>query len=174
MILTKDKNIMDTVKSIKEHIKRVQEKIGILIKDLQERLKNHDRSKLEKELYLWEKLDLEERYPYGSKEYFEKMKRNKEVFQMHYANNRHHPEHFKNGIEDMNLIDIIEMLCDWLSYKEGNLSYHEAQEIIYNQAKRFGFGDEIINLMINTAWEYFSEFGSPEAAVPFLNGKLEN
>ena len=68
---------MDTVKSIKEHIKRVQEKIGILIKDLQKRLKNHDRSKLEKELYLWEKLDLEERYPYGSKEYFEKMKRNK-------------------------------------------------------------------------------------------------
>ena len=102
------------------------------------------------------------------------MKRNKEVFKMHYANNRHHPEHFKNGIEDMNLIDIIEMLCDWLSYKEGSLSYHEAQEIIYNQAKRFGFGDEIINIMINTAWEYFSKFGSPEAAIPFLNGKLEN
>lgn len=164
---------MDTVKSIKEHIKRVQEKIGILVKELQERLKNHDRSKLGEELYLWKKIDLEERYPYGTKEYFEKMSRNKEVFQTHYSNNRHHPEHFENGIEDMNLIDIIEMLCDWLSYKDGNLSYHEAQEIIYKQAKRFGFGDEIINIMINTAWEYFSKFGSPTTAIPFLNEKLE-
>jgi hypothetical protein len=30
----------------------------------------------------------------------------------HYENNRHHPEHFKNNIDDMNLIDLIEMLCD--------------------------------------------------------------
>lgn len=31
----------------------------------------------------------------------------------HYANNSHHPEHFKNGINGMNLFDLIEMLCDW-------------------------------------------------------------
>jgi Family of unknown function (DUF5662) len=31
----------------------------------------------------------------------------------HYANNRHHPEHFANGIEDMGIFDLIEMVCDW-------------------------------------------------------------
>jgi hypothetical protein len=36
-----------------------------------------------------------------------------EAFKIHTKNNRHHPQHFENGVEDMNLIDIIEMLCDW-------------------------------------------------------------
>ena len=31
----------------------------------------------------------------------------------HYANNRHHPEHWPNGINDMTLMDLIEMLADW-------------------------------------------------------------
>ena len=33
----------------------------------------------------------------------------------HQKRNRHHPEHFKNGIDDMNLIDLLEMICDWKS-----------------------------------------------------------
>jgi len=32
--------------------------------------------------------------------------------QAHYKNNRHHPEHHAN-IEDMTLLDLIEMVCDW-------------------------------------------------------------
>ena len=31
----------------------------------------------------------------------------------HYKHNRHHPEHFKNKIHDMSLIDVVEMFCDW-------------------------------------------------------------
>ena len=33
----------------------------------------------------------------------------------HRKKNRHHPEHFENGIDGMNLIDIIEMIVDWRS-----------------------------------------------------------
>lgn len=33
----------------------------------------------------------------------------------HRKRNRHHPEHFENGIDGMNLIDLLEMLCDWQS-----------------------------------------------------------
>ena len=28
-----------------------------------------------------------------------------------------------NGINDMNLIDIMEMLCDWISYKDTDIYY---------------------------------------------------
>jgi len=30
----------------------------------------------------------------------------------HYANNPYHPEHFENGVNDMTLVDLIEMLAD--------------------------------------------------------------
>lgn len=35
--------------------------------------------------------------------------------QRHYENNRHHPEHFPEGINGMTLIDLIEMMADWLA-----------------------------------------------------------
>lgn len=50
---------------------------------------------------------------YDSTEYHESRKRLDKSLDAHYANNRHHPEHFKNGIESMDLVDIVEMLCDW-------------------------------------------------------------
>jgi hypothetical protein len=42
----------------------------------------------------------------------------------HYCNplNSHHPEHFENGVEDMNMIDMLEMLCDWRACCSGNFS----------------------------------------------------
>ena len=33
----------------------------------------------------------------------------------HYKKNRHHPEHWSNGVWDMTLVDVIEMVCDWRS-----------------------------------------------------------
>ena len=35
------------------------------------------------------------------------------ALQHHYEDNCHHPEHYRNGIHDMNMVDLIEMLCDW-------------------------------------------------------------
>jgi len=68
----------------------------------------------------------------------------------HYENNRHHPDHFKNGIQDMNLVDLIEMICDWkaatLRHNNGNIfkSIEISQE-------RFKFSDEIKQILLNTA-----------------------
>ena len=153
---------------IKNHIKSVQRKLKVLIDELQKRLENHDKSKLTDELWYWEFMDQEPKYPYGSKEYFSKKKRNEMVFQMHYKNNRHHPEHFMNGINDMNLIDIMEMLCDWISYKD-DISITDAVDIVEKQSRRFGFSDEIKNLMLNTLFEYFAKIRMPEqSTVPCI------
>jgi len=44
----------------------------------------------------------------------------KPAIEHHYKNNRHHPEHFNNGIDEMNLVDLIELLCDWKAASERN------------------------------------------------------
>ena len=68
----------------------------------------------------------------------------------HYANSRHHPEHFANGINDMNLIDIMEMLADWkassMRHNDGNL----LKSIELNQ-QRFGYDDQLKQILLNTA-----------------------
>lgn len=54
-------------------------------------------------------MDKEGRVKYGSKEYFDKMNRWKIFFDHHYKNNKHHPEHFRDNIDGMNLVDLIEL-----------------------------------------------------------------
>ena len=78
----------------------------------------------------------------------------------HTRKNRHHPEHFKNGIKGMNLIDIIEMIMDWKSagMRHNDGSILKSVEI---NKKRFGFSDELEQILLNTV-EYFNlESGCP-------------
>lgn len=43
----------------------------------------------------------------------------------HHRVNRHHPEYHRDGIRDMDMFDIVEMLCDWVASarasKHGNV-----------------------------------------------------
>lgn len=68
----------------------------------------------------------------------------------HYKVNDHHPEHFKYGIFDMDLLQLTEMLCDWkaatLRHKDGDLG-----KSIEMNAERFGYGQEMKGLLMNTA-----------------------
>ena len=100
------------------HIEAVRNFINLCIKELLDRGEKHDTSKLEDP-----EVDTFDEYTdklrdvtYGSQEFNDYKKQMKPALDHHYANNRHHPEHFKNGIRDMNLIDIMEMLCDWEAY----------------------------------------------------------
>ena len=150
----------ETTETIEKHIASVQLNLEKIILETLERYKKHDQSKLqEPEISLWEKMDQEKRYPYGTKEYFDKMERNKEVFDLHYKANSHHPEHFQNGISDMDLVDLTEMLCDWFAYKQ-NVSYKEASELIDKQAKRFNMSEDITNVLKNTVLNYFVSIGT--------------
>ena len=87
---------------------------------------------------------------YGSEEYKTFLKEMDVALQHHYANYRHHPEHFAKGINDMNLIDIAEMLCDWkaaaMRQNDGNLL-----KSIEMNAQRFGYDDQLKQIFINTA-----------------------
>lgn len=87
-----------------------------IIMPLLERLIIHDESKLhDPEIDTFAKLIKTplNTYEYMSDEYKGALSELGEALTHHYENNRHHPEYHKNGIADMNILDIIEMLLDW-------------------------------------------------------------
>src|SRR3990167_3901195 len=135
------------------HIEAVRNYLNLCIKELLHRGEQHDQSKLqspEREMFdeFTEKLRAT---TYGSPEYkamTEQMKNG--ALAHHYANNRHHPEHHKNGIKDMNFIDIVEMLCDWkassMRHNDGNIL-----KSIEIQQEKLGFSDDLRIIFENTA-----------------------
>jgi hypothetical protein len=147
----------DSAPNTKAHIKRVSELLNNISKDLNYRGIVHDRTKLEEP----EKTYFDKYTPklktctYMSDEYKSYLKELNVALTHHYSNNRHHPEHFKNGIKDMNLIDIIEMLMDWKASSERHDDGDIIRSIEVNK-ERFGYSEEIENLMKNTI-KYMSD-----------------
>ena len=68
---------------------------------------------------------------------------------------RHHPEHFPNGINDMNLIDVLEMFCDWVASSKRHNDGNILKSIDINK-ERFNMPDELVSIMRNTA-AYFEQ-----------------
>lgn len=131
------------------HINRVGE---ILRSIFDPRIENHDKSKLESpekeyfDIYTSRLQELE----YGSDEYNQSLSELKVALDHHYQNNRHHPEHFKKGIEGMNLIDLIEMIVDWKAASERHKDGSFTKSLEINR-KRFDISDETYNLIYKTA-----------------------
>ena len=67
----------------------------------------------------------------------------------HYANCRHHPEHFAKGINEMTLVDLIEMLADWKAASERQNNGNILKSIEMN-AQRFGYDDQLKQILLNT------------------------
>lgn len=134
------------------HIETVRNFLNLCIKELLNRGENHDQSKLETpEVEVFDKMTSKlAKTTYGSEKYKQFLIDMKPALEHHYANNRHHPEHHKSGISDMNLIDILEMFCDWkassMRHEDGNL----LKSIEINQ-KRFNYSDELKVILENTA-----------------------
>lgn len=140
-------------KDTAKHIYTVKMFMLTIISELMERAENHDKTKL-----VQPELDIFVEYTpklknskYGSEEYKGYLREMRVALDHHYQNNRHHPEHFKNGIEDMNLLDMVEMVCDWkaatLRHEDGDIF----KSIDVNQ-KRFGYSDELAQIFKNTVF----------------------
>ena len=142
----------DSRKDTRKHIKRVGYYLNICKKEVVRRIKYHDYDKIHNKT---EKKLFDEYTPklatctYGSNEYKSYLKGLKEGLAIHYKNNRHHPEHFRNGIKNMNLIDLIEMVCDWKAASERHNDGNIYKSIEINQ-ERFGYSDELKDILKNT------------------------
>lgn len=134
------------------HIETVRKYIKIFTDKLTNRGIEHDHQKLESpevEIFAECKSKLAN-LTYGSNEYNASLKELDTALSHHYANCRHHPEHFAKGVNDMSLIDIAEMLCDW---KASSLRQHDGNLLksIESNAQRFGIDDQLKQILINTA-----------------------
>jgi hypothetical protein len=134
------------------HIERVRNLLNVCIKELIVRGENHDQSKLQSpELeYFTEYNPKLAGSTYGSDEYKGFLNSIKPALDHHYANNSHHPEHYKNGVDDMNLIDIVEMFCDWKASSERQNNGNIRKSIEFN-ANRFNMCPQLIKILENTA-----------------------
>lgn len=139
------------VETIK-HIENVRHFIKIFTDKLTNRGIKHDKCKLETpevEIFAEYTTKLKDT-EYGSEEYNTYLKEMNKALEHHYANSRHHPEHFEKGIDDMNLVDIVEMLCDWKAASMRQLNGNLLKSIETN-AKRFGYDDQLKHIFMNTA-----------------------
>lgn len=135
-----------------KHIELVRKYLRFMTDRLTTRGVEHDRLKLESP-----EVEIFAEYTpklaastYDSEEYNSFLKEMNVALQHHYAHYRHHPEHFDRGINDMTLIDIVEMLCDW---KAASLRQHDGNLLksIEQNARRFGYDDQLKQILINTA-----------------------
>ena len=140
------------------HIETVRNYLNTVIKELLVRGEKHDQTKMQPE----ESDVFDEFTPklrdctYGSDEYKGFLKEMQPALDHHYLHNRHHPEHFAVGdnkdspLKAMNLIDLVEMLCDWkaatLRHDDGDIF----KSIEINQ-ERFNYSDDLKQVLINTA-----------------------
>jgi len=124
----------------------------MLITRLSARATSHDRSKLEDaEAAAFAEVTPKLRETtYGTDEYRTLLRQIKPAVQKHYQCNSHHPEHYKDGIIGMDLLDIVEMFCDWkaatLRHADGDL-----RASIAHNAKRFKMTPQLESIFRNTA-----------------------
>lgn len=141
----------DSTQDTLTHIENVRAFLGAIVASLEARAKTHDESKFQEP----EKSSFDIFTPrlkgltYGSEEYRACLREMKPAIEHHYSKNGHHPEHWPNGINDMSLLDVIEMLADWkaatLRHADGNLS----QSLDVNR-KRFEMSDQLAQIFQNT------------------------
>lgn len=135
-----------------KHIETVRKYIRFMIDKIDNRGVKHDASKLESpevEIFAENACQMAS-LTYGSPEYQESLEQLRPALNHHYASNRHHPEHFVNGVSDMTLIDVIEMFCDWKAstrrQDDGNLL-----KSIEDNAQRFNIEGQLKAILMNTA-----------------------
>ena len=133
------------------HIETVRNFLNIFLKEIIDRQEEHDQTKLqEPEVSIFNIYTAKLRNcEYNSLEYKEYLKEMKVALDHHYSNNRHHPEHFDNGINGMNLVDIIEMFCDWYAATLRHNTGDIIKSIDSNQ-ERFNMDTQLCTIFKNT------------------------
>jgi hypothetical protein len=150
----------DSRKDTEKHIANVGKYLNRACGMLTMRAIEHDASKLlppEKECFD-EITPLLKGSTYGSEEYKATMDRMRPAIDHHQKSNRHHPEYFDNGINGMNLIDIVEMICDWKAASERHADGDIYRSLEINK-ERFGMSDQLVSILKNTVDYMFPNEG---------------
>jgi len=146
-------SLLKSVQDTRKHIARVEGYLSLCADLLRGRAARHDASKLqEPELSGYAGLsDALQGLQYGTPEHRAAFAPFKAIIQHHYEHNSHHPEYWPDGVDDMSLLDVIEMLCDWKAASErGNGDFAESIRV---SMERFKISDQLAAILLNTATE---------------------
>lgn len=157
---TEEKRLRTYQETVK-HIMVVQRMLANVQVEMMRRSLTHDQSKLispEFDMFV-EHTDKLKGSVYGSPEYLENLEKMKtQGLAHHYKHNLHHPEHYDEGIEGMDLISVIEMFFDWMAACQRHDTGDIYDSIRINQT-RFGLTDQLCKIFENTARSYSNTFG---------------
>ena len=139
----------------KKHVQSVQEKINFFVSILLERSRVHDDSKFsdDEAPYFARSLSELKGLTYGSDEYKAALIKLKPALDHHYRVNSHHPEYYENKVEFMDLIDIIEMFCDWWAATERHEDGDLKKSIDIN-TERFDLSAQLSGILKQTYERY--------------------
>lgn len=134
-----------------DHIRTVRTAMMQVCNDLIDRAQNHDESKFsDAELpYFVEYTPKLKGSTYGSDEYKGFLAAIKPALDHHYANNSHHPEHYADGVDGMNLLDVVEMFCDWWAAVQRHADGDLNKSIEINTG-RFNLSPQLASILKNT------------------------
>ena len=131
----------------------VMKYLNEFIHDLVKRAEEHDSSKFsEAEMpHLAGIAEEVGKFAYGTPEHDAMREKYSSIFAEHYRQNRHHPEHFQNGVDDMTLVDLLEMLADW---KAASLRMGQGGSIensIKVGTEKYNLSPQLVKILENTA-----------------------
>ena len=139
------------IKDLVQHKQWVAEKMQAAANELSGRAAVHDNSKFSPEEFepYEEAFPNLQKYAYGTEELRAELRKIKPAIHHHFSVNRHHPEYFgENGINGMNLIDVLEMVCDWMAAsKRSQTGIDKGLEI---NKERYGISDQLFEIIKNT------------------------
>ena len=69
------------------------------------------------------------------------------MLKSHYKRNDHHPEHFENGINDMDLIQLTELICD---IQDASKRSGQTEWNLDAYCEKYGIGDQLKGILVNT------------------------
>ena len=138
----------DCTQDVLHHKGLVEYWLRRFFEQLQGRAKYHDDSKLkdpeEKALFDYWTPRLKE-LVFESDEYKKALEGMGEGVKKHYKANRHHPEHFEDGVDQMTLIDVVEMVADWMAAAQAKNVHVDLD----HAAKRFGLSEQLVKIIAN-------------------------
>lgn len=158
-----DESMKQSVFDTMEHIAKVRREIDRFVAALMERADQHDQSKLGGvELPVFAEFGPKlSKTAYGSEEYKNHLASMKVALDHHYGSNRHHPEHYVDGIDGMTLVDLVEMLADWKA-STMRVAGGDIVKSIEINTSRFKITPQLAAILMNTA---AAMWGSAETKV---------
>lgn len=171
-----ERPVEDSRPSTYEHVADVQALLLGISAELARRAMVHDASKLQStERAAWDVMrPAVDAAEHDSPEYHALLAEMQPTLDHHFARNSHHPEHHAAGILGMDMLDLIEMVCDWIaaSRRDGKAL---VPYIRGGASRRFEIPEALAELMVRSVSPILDvelrrsipEYGSSRAWSPF-------